>query len=97
MAHEKFRTGNFHLFRSVCGQTMGSLSESQLFHKKVSREMPRVLVVSSGGYETSAIHSKIHSKKIKYAVQSKAILPTIATSKLEQIWKADVVLYPENL
>ena len=55
------------------------------------------LVVSSGGYETSAIHSKIHSKKIKYAVQSKAILPTIATSKLEQIWKADVVLYPENL
>ena len=54
-------------------------------------------VVSSGGYETSAIHSKIHSKKIKYAVQSKAMLPTIATSKLEQIWKSDVVLYPENL
>ena len=46
--------------------------------------------------ETSAIHSKIHSKKIKYTVQSKAILSTIATSKLEQIWKSDVVLYPES-
>lgn len=63
----------------------------------ITQLIPHTLVVSSGGYETSAIHSKIHSKKIKYAVQSKAILPTIATSKLEQIWKADVVLYPENL
>jgi hypothetical protein len=63
--------------------------------RSISKQKP--LVVSSGGYETSAIHSKIHSKKIKYAVQSKAILPIIATLKLEQIWKADVVLYPENL
>ena len=43
------------------------------------------LVVSSGGYETKTIHSNIHSKKIKYAVQPKTILPTIATSRLEQI------------
>jgi hypothetical protein len=56
-----------------------------------------VLVVMSGDYETSVIHSKLHSKKISYAVQPKTILPAITASRLEQIWKADVALYPENL
>ena len=56
-----------------------------------------LLVVSSGGYETNVIHSKLHSKNISYADQSKTILPVIAASRLEQIWKADVALYPENL
>ena len=42
-------------------------------------------------------HSKLHSKKISYKDNSKTILPVIAASRLEQIWKADVVLYPENL
>ena len=55
------------------------------------------LVVSSGGYETDVIHSKLHSKKISYKDNSKTILPVIAASRLEQIWKADVALYPENL
>ena len=54
-------------------------------------------MVSSGGYETNVIHSKLHSKNTSYADQSKTILPVIAASRLEQIWKADVALYPENL
>ncbi len=55
------------------------------------------LVVRGGGYETGVIHSKSHSKKSSYTIWPKSnVLATVA-SRLEQILKANIALYPENL
>ena len=56
-----------------------------------------MLVVKGGGYETNVIHSKPHSKKSSHKVQPKAIVIVNTASRLEQILKAVVALYSEDL